>query len=272
MQLFLLSVLLFVSVLDLSLAKTGKEEMELSADDTSKLDILKSGLDPKAKDHPHLGNEVVLKQFLISSGMDVNKAKKGLEAACKFDEARNTGKDAATDANFPEWKKKIGGITDAVDKEGRVILYLKVNKWEWSQAIFKLEMEQWKNTFYRLMDEAAKKTLDKFAADGKNVRFFVIADYISWDPIKGLCGLCTTEIAEIARRFESRWPNMKSHVVIVMTPDAWKAILDIIKPIFSKETNEALKVHGMDKTKWWPKLQKDISDEELKKMPFDETV
>jgi len=254
-------------------AKTGKEEMELTPDQQTKLDALKSGLDQKMKDHPHFGHEVVQKQFLAHHNWDVKAAKGGIEEGYKWDTTnRAIGKDAVADDAYAGLKDRIGGIMDAVDKENRPILFLKVNKWEWSEAIKTGEMEKWKRTFYRMMDEGANKTLANFdAGTGTHVRFYVIADYVWWDLERGTCPLCMTEIAEIARRFESRWPRIKSHVIIINTPPTWTIILNLIKPIFSKETNEALKVHGQEKKQWFPLLQKDISDEELAKLPLDDT-
>ncbi|ODM96365.1 SEC14-like protein 2, partial [Orchesella cincta] len=76
-----------------------------------------------------------------------------------------------------------------------------------------------------------------------------------------LSGLTT--YVQMLTIYNKYYPNFAHTITTINTPASFSIVLDLLRPLLNKGTNDALKVFGYDKKQWKEYLDKEISEDQL---------
>jgi len=202
-------------------------------------------------------------KFLRARNLDVEAAAEMFKAAMQWRRERDLDKLLNTD--YARWEKLFPFILSGIDKQGGPIFYVLATAYDVRKAIIAGHYQTLIDLFDRSFELAVRSGLAIFETSGQNPALsgLLILDLGGFNLRQHACARCLAVYVHVVTAYERYWPQVVHKVLMINTPRTFEVVLQVIKPLMSAHTANALEVYGLDRTEWEPVLKKYIDDDQL---------
>jgi len=161
-----------------------------------------------------------------------------------------------------DWQDMEGDFPyemDTHDLEGKPIGTVDIYEWDLRRAILQGRNQRLLRYLYRLLEDITEQIFEA-QENGQNVtRFVVLGNADGFNLVQHACSLCLPTWVQFVQTFETHYPGFLDEVIVVESPATVNVVLDLIRPILSQETKNALHIFGHNREKWMTYLDGKIS-------------
>ncbi|ODM97022.1 SEC14-like protein 2 [Orchesella cincta] len=260
--------ILVVSIVEYSLydGKSGfvegvsvEEDLTLTYKEKMALDKFKEQMLPHLP-HEYMKQDIYLIRWLRARNLNQKQAEEMLLENLKWRKERNM--DTINEEDWSDMKDDYHYDADTFDREGRPIGTLNIGPWNFRRAAITGKMPRLIRYMDKLLEEATQAVITQQGM-GKNVtQWKVILNLDGFSIIQHACPLCLPGYATFVSSYENHYPQYADALILLNTPPAFQVVLELVRPIFTHHTRQALKIYGQDKRQWEAALDKEISKEE----------
>jgi len=165
--------------------------------------------------------------------------------------------------DWSDFRKKYKYWIDGVDKQGRPILFIDVGEWNLRAATVTGESARVGRYIDKIYEEINEKVRHMRIVEGKNVtQYYLIFDMEGFNLVEQGCAACLPLTTRVVTTYENYYPGNNHKTAMVNTPGTFQSLLQILKPLMSPATRNALFIYGK-KEEGVEALLKDIDADQL---------
>jgi len=154
---------------------------------------------------------------------------------------------------------------DGYDNEGKPILTANYDEWDIRKGVVAGKIQRLMRWMTYAQESGVRKVRE-LQAQGKNVtQWDFIINMNNFNLIQHGCVQCLPLYTNFVSNYEQRYPGSCDKILLLNTPSVFEIVLNLIRPIMSAQTREALKVYNNNREEWDHILFSDIRRDQLVK-------
>jgi hypothetical protein len=156
--------------------------------------------------------------------------------------------------------------TDSKTKDGSPVMIWLPARWDIRKQMLAGNREKMIRYFDQMNESAHAKIRASQAQGGNVTQWFQILDLHNYNLRQHACVTCFPLYFEWVSHWEKHYPAAHQHFIYINTPRTFMPLLELLKPLYSVPTRNALQVQSAEKEKWYEELSKYIDDKEIPKI------
>ncbi|ODM89051.1 SEC14-like protein 2 [Orchesella cincta] len=230
--------------------------LTLTLSQKSALDKFKDQVMPMLKDN-YMKQDTYLIQWLRARNFDINSAETMIRENLKWRE--ENGIDNITKEDWSDM------TIDTYDKTGRPIGVIDIYDWNTRGAVLGGKGARLHRYDISIVENITRQVY-KLQDKGINVtQVVVLGNAAGFNVVQHACPVCLPIWIQFVQVIESYYPGALDELIIIDATPAIQILMEALKPFFSQNTRDAIKVFGPNRAKWMEYLDNKISREERRK-------
>jgi len=265
-NLLIISAILFVAcllqIVDKSYGVSLNEDLTLSKSQKEALDKFKARVSSRVeKDYQK--SDIYLIRWLRARNFDVRAAEEMLISDLKWRKAQ--GMDNIQEEDWTDMEEDFPWYYDGYDNEGKPILTANYDEWDIRKGVVAGKLQRIMRWMAYALDTGVRRVRE-LQAEGKNVtQWDFIINMNNFNLIQHGCIQCLPIYTTFVTNYENHFPGSADKILLLNTPQVFEIVLNIIRPVMSQQTRDALKVYNNNKEEWEPIVFNDIGRDQLVK-------
>ncbi|OXA36929.1 SEC14-like protein 2 [Folsomia candida] len=241
---------------------SSQENLSLTKSEKQKLDKFKKSVSTIKFPQPWMKEDLNLLRYLRARVWDSQRAKDMLTETVKW--WRDYGMDNIHKEDWSKYEKEFPIYLDGVDTNGQPLFAFTFGEWDLRKAVVQGRLKGVIRWLFKRRDEVHKKVRD-LQREGKinGTQWNFILNLDNFNSHQHLCAQCLQLYTEWTGTYETHYPAGADKIIIINSPASFEIVLNLVRPLFSPSTRQALKVLGPNKSEWSPILFSGIDKDQL---------
>ncbi|CAL8079960.1 unnamed protein product [Orchesella dallaii] len=254
--------LYYVSVNTISVVGiSAAQDLTLTPKELQALTKFREMVKPRLEnEHDYMKSDIYLIRWLRAKNLNLRQAENMLMENLKWRKQYNI--DGIHDEDWSDMFQDYPYTNDTFDLAGRPIGAFSLSDWDFRKAIASGKQVRLFRFMIKLLDEATNAVL-RLQQEGKNVtQWKVLMNMEGFNLVQHGCGSCLPGFSYFVQAYENYYPGFADAIVTINTPSAFQVVLNLVRPVFTPQTRESLKVFGTNRAQWMAYLDKEISKDQ----------
>ncbi|ODM88854.1 SEC14-like protein 2 [Orchesella cincta] len=249
-------LLVFLSILNAVSATVAEKDMQLTANEKEALSQFKEKVD-RFLNLDFMKTDFYLVRWLRAKNLNVPQAETMLLQHLRWRHVNNI--DTILKEDWSDMETDYPYTMDTINLELMPIGTVDIYEWDIRRAVLQGKTHRLLRYLYRLLEEITGNIFEA-QAKGQNVtRFVILGNADGFNVVQHACPLCLPSWVQFVRTFEAQYPGFLDEIIVVEATSTVNVVIDLIRPIISPATRNALKVFGQNREKWMTYLDTKIS-------------
>jgi len=219
-----------------------QEDLALTKKQKASLDEFK-GMMKNRLPNDYMNEDLYLIRFLRAKNFRLKEAESMLMQNVAW--RKENKMDEVLNEDWSDFRKKYKYWIDGVDKDGRPIVFIDVGEWDLRKAVVSGESARVGRYIDKIYEEITTKVRHMRMVEGKNVtQYYLIFDMDGFNLVQQGCPGCLPLTTRVVTTYENYYPGNNHKTAIINTPGTFQSLLQILKPLMSPMTRNALTVYG----------------------------
>ncbi|ODM92302.1 SEC14-like protein 2 [Orchesella cincta] len=261
-QFFATYLVLGVGVLSGVGAISVDKFLSLTLSEKNALDKFRANVSPLLNDDC-MRLDTYLIRWLRARNFDINSAERMLKENIRWREENKIG-----NIKNEDWSDLSGDFhrtIDTYDKIGQPIGVVDLYEWDIRRAMLQGKGQRLLRYVVGLVENITGQVCER-QQKGMNVtQVVVLLNTEGFNVIQQACPICLPLWIQFVSVIENYYPEWLDELIAIDATPAVQIVLNAVRPIFSRSTNNAIKVFGPNRSKWMEYLDNKISRSERRK-------
>jgi len=250
------------SLLPDSGAVTVDKDLTLTRSQKDALDKFKASVISKLP-HAYMKHEIYLIRWLRARKFNIKAAEQLLMNDLKW--RKEERMDTIDKEDWSDMEEEFPWYLDGYDISGKPILTANYDEWDVRKGVLSGKLQRLMR-WMAYAQEAAVRRVRELQTQGKNItQWNFIINMNNFNLVQHACVQCLPIYTTFVSNYENHFPGSADKIMLLNTPEVFEVVLNLIRPIMSEQTREALKVYNNNKAEWDPIVFKDIKRDQLVK-------
>jgi hypothetical protein len=217
----------------------------------------------------YMKSDPYLIRWIRTKDFDLNEASKMLRTAIKWRKANKI--DGILNETFIEFHSPPYYL-DGIDYEGSQVLVLLPARVDMRRIVVSAKRPEAVRFFDQLMEKGEQTSLKLLGVIGNNSvpadqrpdLLTVVMDMQGYSLRQHACLQCLTTYVEWMTHMETYYPGYTKHFIIINAPRIAVPVVELLKPVMSRQTRNAFQVFTANKKEWGPVLKKIIPPDQVR--------
>jgi len=258
------SVIVLFGIIDLFYVNciTVDKFLSLSLSQKNTLDQFRAQVQPLLIDDC-MKLDTYLIRWLRARNFDLNAAEMMLRENLRW---RKEDKiDSIKYEDFSDLASDYPQSIDTYDKAGQPMGVTDISQWDVRQAVLQGKGQRLHRYTIGLVENITGQVCER-QQKGMNVtQVVVLLGAEGFNVIQQACPICLPLWIQFIIVIENYYPEWVDEFIVIDAPQAIQVVLTAVRPFFSRNTSNAIKVFGPNKNKWMAYLDNKISRSERRK-------
>jgi hypothetical protein len=243
------------------LSISAEQDLTLTRNELEALSQFKKMILPRlAKEHDYMKTDIYLIRWLRAKNLNLRQAENMLIENLKWRKQYNI--DTIHDEDWADMFQDYPYTNDTFDLAGRPIGAFSLSEWDFRKASATGNQVRLFRYMVKLLDEATNSVI-RLQAQGKNVtQYKVLMNMEGFNLVQHGCSSCLPGFTHFVQAYENYYPGFADAIVIINTPSAFQVILNLVRPVFTPYTRDAVKAFGTNRAQWMEYFDKEIAKDQ----------
>ncbi|CAL8083736.1 unnamed protein product [Orchesella dallaii] len=239
-----------------------KKFLSLSFEEKSALDKFRARVAPLLDDNC-MRHDTYLVRWLRARNFDIHAAEVMLRENLKWRKDQKV--ENTRNEDFSDLKQDFHLTLDTYDKIGQPIGVIDLYEWDMRRAVLQGKSPRLVRYIMALVENITGQVCER-QQKGMNVtQVMVLLNADGINVVQQACPICMPLWIQFITSVENYYPEWIDEFIIVDSSPAVQIILNVIRPFFSRNTRNAIKVFGHNRKNWMTYLDNKISRSERRK-------
>jgi len=207
--------------------------------------------------------DIYLIRWLRARNFNVRQAEEMLFSDLKWRAQEKM--DQINDEDWSDMEIEYPYYLDGYDHEGKPILTANYDEWDIRKGVLSGKLQRLMRWMTKAQNDGVSKVRE-LQAEGKNItQWDFIINMNNFNLVQHGCIQCLPIYTTFVSNYENHFPGSCDKIILLNTPQVFEIVLNLIRPIMSQQTRDALKVYNNNREEWDPILFADIDRDQLVK-------
>jgi len=238
------------------------QDLTLTKSQKAALDKFKANVLPKLT-QDYQKSDLYLIRWLRAKNFNIKDAEEMLKADLKWRKAERM--DDIHKEDWSDMQEEFPWYMDGYDNEGKPIVTTNFDEWDIRKGVVAGKIKRLMR-WMTFGQESAVRKVRELQGMGKNVtQWDFIINMNNFNiPVHG-CAQCLPIYTNYVLNYEKHYPGSVDKMMLLNTPQVFEVVLNLIRPVMSQQTRDALKVYTNNKDEWEHIVFADIKRDQLVK-------
>ncbi|OXA64787.1 SEC14-like protein 2 [Folsomia candida] len=244
----------FVSLIEV------EEELRLTEDEHNKLEMLKMRVG-RIRAQDWLKTDLALLRWLRFSRLNVAAAETAFKDNLKWRKINKI--DSILREDWSYWEREYYFDCSATDYTGRPVCTGDMSTWDIRQAIVSGKGDELFRYMIKTIEDGYSRVRTAQAMGLNVTQSVTILNMNNFNLVQHGCVQCVALFGRFITAHDKYYPYGTHKVIVINAPRVFEVVLNIVKPLMSKDRRDAIFVFGTNEAEWKADLLSNIPENEL---------
>jgi len=213
--------------------------------------------------HDYMKEDIYLIRWLRAKKFNLKAAETLLMDDIKW--RKQNRMDTIEHEDWSDMEEAYPWFVDGYDIYGKPIGTANWDEWDIRKGVLAGKLKKMMR-WMTYGQETAVRRVRELQAQGKNVtQWHFIINMNNFNLHQHACAQCMPLYTNFISTYEHHYPGSSDKIMLLNTPETFEVVLNLMRPLMSEQTQEALKIYSNNRNEWEHIVFADIKKDQLVK-------